>query len=103
MFGAASVHPIEELRLGLQAKRLSCHQWVANQVRRLLTQAAYVLMLSLRLCQAATGTRLAQAQVRSTVIQLAARVRGSTRQVLVELAAYASFSTPLAVLMNNAG
>ncbi|MEO1211771.1 MAG: IS1380 family transposase [Cyanobacteria bacterium J06638_20] len=87
--GAASEHPIKELKLGLQAKRLSCRQFVANQFRLLLTQAAYVLMLSLR--QAATGTRLAQAQVervRSSVIKIAARVRVSTRRVLVELAAY---------------
>jgi hypothetical protein len=91
--GATSEHPIKELKLGLQAKRLSCHQWVANQFRLLLTQAAYVLMLSLR--QAATGTRLAQAQVdrlRSTVIKLAARVRVSTRRVLVELATYVPFA-----------
>jgi hypothetical protein len=94
--GAASEHPIKELKLGLQAKRLSCHQWVANQFRLLLTQAAYVLMLSLR--QAATGTRLAQAQVerfRSTVIKIAARVRVSTRRVLVELAAYVPFAPEL--------
>ncbi len=86
--GATSEHPIKELKLGLQAKRLSCHQWVANQFRLLLTQAAYILMLSLR--HAATGTRLAQAQIerlRSTVIKMAARVRVSTRRVLVELAA----------------
>ena len=87
--GATSEHPIKELKLGLQAKRLSCRQFIANQFRLLLTQAAYVLMLSLR--QAATGTRLAQAQVnrlRSTLIKVAARVRVSTRRVLVELAAY---------------
>ena len=87
--GATSEHPIKELKLGLQAKRLSCRQFIANQFRLLLTQAAYVLMLSLR--QAATGTRLAQSQVnrlRSTLIKVAARVRVSTRRVLVELAAY---------------
>jgi len=94
--GATSEHPIKELKLGLQAKRLSCHQFVANQFRLLLTQAAYVLMLSLR--QAATGTPLAQAQVnrlRSSVIKIAARVRVSTRRVLVELAAYVPFAPEL--------
>ncbi|MGP1388025.1 MAG: IS1380 family transposase, partial [Thainema sp.] len=87
--GATSEHPIKELKLGLQAKRLSCRQFAANQFRLLLTQAAYVLMLSLR--QAATGTCLAHAQVnrlRSMIIKVAARVRVSTRRVLVELAAY---------------
>jgi hypothetical protein len=94
--GATSEHPIKELKLGLQAQRLSCRQFVANQFRLLLTQAAYILMLSLR--QAATGTRLAQAQVnrlRSTVIKIAARVRVSTRRVLVELAAYVPFAPEL--------
>jgi hypothetical protein len=43
--GATSEHPIKELKLGLQAKRLSCRQFVSNQFRLLLTQAAYVLML----------------------------------------------------------
>lgn len=94
--GATSEHPIKELKLGLQAKRLSCRQFIANQFRLLLTQAAYVLMLSLR--QAATGTRLASAQVnrlRSTVIKVAARVRVSTRRVLVELAAHAPLAPEL--------
>ncbi len=44
--GADSEHPIKEL--GLQAKRLSCRQAVANQFRLLLTQAAYILLLVLR-------------------------------------------------------
>ncbi len=94
--GATSEHPIKELKLGLQAKRLSCRPFVANQFRLLLTQAAYVLMLSLR--QAATGTHLDQAQVhrlRSTVIKIAARVRVSTRRALVELAAYVPFAPAL--------
>jgi hypothetical protein len=94
--GATSEHPIKDLKLGLQAKRLSCRQFVANQFRLLLTQAAYVLMLSLR--QAASGTPLALAQVnrlRSSVIKIAARVRVSTRRVLVELAAYIPFAPEL--------
>lgn len=87
--GAASEHPIKELKLGLRAKRLSCHDAMANQFRLLLTQAAYVLMLSLR--QAAAATPLAHAQVdrlRSSLIKTAARVRVSARRILVELAAY---------------
>ena len=94
--GATSEHPIKELKLGLQAQRLSCQQFVANQFRLLLTQAAYVLLLSLR--QAAIGTRLASAQVnrlRSSLIKIAARVRVSSRRVLVELAAYVPFAPEL--------
>lgn len=91
--GAASEHPIKELKLGLRAKRLSCHDAMANQFRLLLTQAAYVLMLSLR--QAAAATPLAHAQVdrlRSSLIKTAARVRVWARRILVELAAYCSWA-----------
>lgn len=100
--GATSEHPIKELKLGLQAKRLSCHQWVANQFRLLLTQAAYVLMLALR--QAAAGTALAQAQVsrlRSCLLKGAARVRVSVRRVLVELAAFCPFADVLRQIARN--
>jgi hypothetical protein len=80
----------------LTQNNLQSRQFVANQFRLLLTQAAYVLMLSLR--QAASGTPLALAQVnrlRSSVIKIAARVRVSTRRVLVELAAYIPFAPEL--------
>ncbi|MEO1400598.1 MAG: transposase, partial [Cyanobacteria bacterium J06635_1] len=85
-----------EIKLGIQAKRLSCSSFVANQFRLLLAQAAYVLMLSLR--QAADGTRLATAQVerlRSTLIKVAARVTVSVRRVVVELAAFCPFAAEM--------
>lgn len=91
--GADSEHPIKELKLGIQAERLSCHRFLANQFRLLLAQAAYLLMLTLR--RAAAGTRLATAQVerlRSSLIKGAARVQVSTRRVLVELAAFCPFA-----------
>ena len=52
--GADSEHRIKELKLGLQADRLSCSNFVTNQFRLLLVQATYVLMLGLR--QVAAGT-----------------------------------------------
>lgn len=91
--GANSEHPIKELKLGIQADRLSCSSFVANQFRLLLAQAAYLLMITLR--RAAKGTSLATAQVerlRSTLIKGAARVRVSARRVLVELAAFCPFA-----------
>ena len=94
--GADSEHRIKELKLGIQADRLSCTNFIANQFRLLLAQAAYVLMLGLR--QAAVGTRLANAQVerlRSTLIKTAARVRVSVRRVLVELAAFCPFAAEI--------
>ena len=52
---------IKELKLGIKADRLSCQKFIVNQFRLFLSQAAYILMLTIR--KAAEGTRLAQAQV----------------------------------------
>ena len=91
--GASSEHRIKELKLGIKADRLSCEQFIVNQFRLFLSQAAYILMLGIR--QAAQGTRLAKAQVsrlRETVIKTAAKVSVSVRRVLVELAFHCPFA-----------
>ena len=49
--GADSEHRIKELKLGIQADRLSCSNFIANQFRLLLSQAAYILMLTIRCCR----------------------------------------------------
>ena len=59
--GAASEHRMKEFKLGIQADRLSCHNFIANQFRLLLSQAAYILLLAIR--QAAGGTPFATAHV----------------------------------------
>ncbi len=59
--GASSEHRIKELKLGIKADKLSCQKFIVNQFRLFLSQAAYILMLTIR--KAAPGTRLAQAQV----------------------------------------
>jgi hypothetical protein len=100
--GADSEHRIKELKLGIQADRLSCHHFIANQFRLLLSQAAYILLLTIR--QAAAGTEFAKAQVerlRSMLIKGAARVRVSVRRVLVELAAYCPFADELAQIVQQ--
>jgi hypothetical protein len=94
--GADSEHRIKELKLGIQADRKSCHNFIANQFRLLLSQAAYILLLTIR--QAASRTQFATAQVerlRSMLSKGAARVRVSVRRVLVELAAYCPFARKL--------
>jgi hypothetical protein len=94
--GADSEQRIKELKLGIQADRLSCTSFIANQFRLLLAQAAYILLLTIR--QAAENTIFATAQVerlRSMLIKGAARVRVSARRVLVELAAYCPFAHQL--------
>lgn len=94
--GADSEHRIQEFKLGIHADRLSCHNFIANQFRLLLSQAAYILLLAIR--QAAQGTQFATAQVprlQAMLIKGAARVRVSARRVLVELAAYCPFAQEL--------
>ena len=94
--GAESEHRIKELKLGIQADRLSCTNFIANQFRLLLSQAAYILMLTIR--QAAVGTSLATAQVerlRSMLIKGAAKVSVSVRRVVVELATYCPFAAEI--------
>ena len=102
--GADSEHRIKELKLGIHSDRLSCHNFIANQFRLLLSQAAYILMLAIR--QAAVGTPFATAQVerlRSMLIKGAARVQVSARRVLVELAAYCPFAQELRLIGQRLG
>src|SRR3954466_12350156 len=79
---------IKEQQLDLFADRPSCHRFVANQFRLLLSSAAYVLMQALRRT-ALAGTELARAQVgtiRLRLFKVAARVVVSARRVVFHLA-----------------
>ncbi len=79
---------IKEQQLGLFADRTSCHRFLANQFRLLLSSAAYVLVQALRR-EALSGTELARAQVttiRLKLFEVAARVRVSARRVVFQLA-----------------
>jgi Transposase DDE domain group 1 len=100
--GSDSEHRIKELKLGIQADRLSCSSFIANQFRLLLSQAAYILMLRIR--QAAEGNEFAKAQVerlRSMLIKGAARVSVSARRVLVELASYNPYATEMRQILRR--
>jgi len=97
--GESSEGRIKELKGGIKADRLSCHQFMVNQFRLFLSQAAYILMLEIR--QAAKGTKLEKAQVsrlRESVIKVAAKVTSSVRQVLVELAACCPCQREIAII-----
>jgi hypothetical protein len=79
---------IKEQQLGLFADRTSCHRFLANQFRLLLSSAAYVLVQALRR-MALAGTELARAQVgtiRLRLFKVAARVVVSARRVVFHLA-----------------
>jgi hypothetical protein len=83
-----SENRIKEQQLDLFADRTSCHRFVANQFRLLLSSAAYVLMQALRRT-ALSGTGLAEAQVgtiRLRLIKVAARVVVTARRVVFHLA-----------------
>ena len=79
---------IKEQQLDLFADRTSCHRFLANQFRLLLSSAAYGLVQALRRTTWA-GTELAWAQVgtiRRKLLKVAARVVVSARRVVFHLA-----------------
>ena len=86
---------IKELHLGLQIDRTSCSRFLANQLRVLLTAAAFVLLQELR--RRATGTRFARAQVwtlREQLLKLGARVVVSARRIVLHLPQVFPFLVP---------
>jgi hypothetical protein len=78
---------IKEQQLGLFAGRTSCHHFVANQFRLLLSSFAYTLIQTLR-CTALEGTELAQAQattIRGKLLKIGAVVTTSVRRIVLQL------------------
>jgi Transposase DDE domain group 1 len=79
---------IKEQQLGLYADRTSCHEFVPNQLRVLLSAAAYVLLQHLRQ-EALAGTELAEAQVgtiRNKLLKIGGLVKRSSRRIVLHLA-----------------
>ena len=77
---------IKELHHGLEIDRTSCTRFLANQLRVLVTAAAYVPMQELRL--AAARTTLARAQVttlRERLLKLGAWIEVSVRRIVLHL------------------
>lgn len=90
---------IKEQQLGLFADRTSCHDFVANQFRLLLSSLAYVLIETLRR-QFLSGTELARAQagtIRLKLLKIGALVRRSVRRIVIHL----SESFPLGGLVQT--
>ncbi|MBI3016253.1 MAG: IS1380 family transposase [Candidatus Tectomicrobia bacterium] len=76
----------KELHAGLELDRTSCHRFLANQFRVLLTAMAYVLLQELR--RQARGTDCADAQVstlRERLFKLAVWVERSVRRIVLHL------------------
>ena len=77
---------IEELLDGLQIDRTSCCKFWANQLRVLLTAAAYVLMQELRLRAARTSCARTQVTwLRDRLLKLGVHVVGSARRIVLHL------------------
>ena len=79
---------IKEQQLGLFADRTSCHEFLPNQFRVLLSAAAYILLQHLRE-KALAGTELAEAQVptiRLRLLKIGALVKRSARRIVLHLA-----------------
>ncbi len=77
---------IKELLDGLQIDRTSCTKFWANQLRVLLTAAAYVLMQELRLRAARTACARTQVTwLRDRLLKLGANVVRSVRRLVVHL------------------
>ena len=77
---------IKELHDGLQIGRTSCCRFWANQVRVLLTAAAYVLMQEIRLRAARTGwARVQVSGLRERLLKLGAHVLVSVRRIVLHL------------------
>jgi hypothetical protein len=79
---------IKELHHGLQIDRTSCSRFLANQLRGLLTAAAYVLYQELRLRAARSAYRRAQVgTLREQLLKLGAWVQSSVRRIVLHLPA----------------
>ncbi len=79
---------IKELHHGLEIDRTSCTRFLANQLRGLLTAAAYVLYQELRLRAARTAYRCAQVStLREHLMKLGAWVESSVRRIVLHLPA----------------
>jgi hypothetical protein len=79
---------IKEQQLGLFADRTSCHAFLANQFRVLLSAAAYVLIETLRrIGPAQTELACAQVQtIRLKLLKIGGRIVRSVRRIVVHLA-----------------
>lgn len=82
-----SENRIKELLEELALDRMSCTSFKANQVRVLMSAAAYVLMQTMR-CRI-SHTRIGRAQVgtlRIMLLKIAGKVRASVRRIVINLA-----------------
>jgi hypothetical protein len=81
-----SENRIKELKDGLYLDRTSCSRFLANQVRVLMTAAAYVLLQELRLNLKRTSLAGAQVEtIRLKLLKIGGRLKASVRRNVLHL------------------
>lgn len=94
---------IKEQQLGLFADRTSCHQWWGNQLRLLLSSAAYILVEAIRRL-GLHGTELAQAQVstiRLKLFKIGSVIRRNTRRIQILMSSAFPYQQLFGVLFHR--
>jgi len=95
---------IKELHHGLEIDRTSCSRFLANQLRGLLSAAAYVLYQELRLRAARTAFRAAQVSIlREHLMKLGAWVESSVRRIVLHLPATCVHRNDWLIIANALG
>lgn len=84
-----SENRIKELKLDLAMDRTSCTRFVANQLRVLMTAAAFVLFQELRWrLRASEAGRSTVARLRDMLVKVAVRVTESVRRIVCHMPAH---------------
>jgi hypothetical protein len=95
---------IKELHHGLEIDRTSCSRFLANQLRGLLSAAAYVLYQELRLRAARTAFRSAQVStLREHLMKLGAWVESSVRRIVLHLPTTCAHRNDWLIIANALG
>ena len=95
---------IKELHHGLEIDRTSCSRFLANQLRGLLSAAAFVLYQELRLRAARTAFRSAQVStLREHLMKLGAWVQSSVRRIVLHLPATCLHRNDWQIIAANLG
>jgi Transposase DDE domain group 1 len=95
---------IKELHHGLEIDRTSCTRFLANQLRGMLTAAAYVLYQELRLRAARTAFRSAQVStLREHLMKLGAWLESSVRRIVLHLPAACIYRRDWQIIARSLG
>ena len=95
---------IKELHHGLEIDRTRCSRFLANQLRGLLSAAAFVLYQELRLRAARTAFRSAQVStLREHLMKLGAWVQSSVRRIVLHLPATCLHRNDWQIIAANLG